>query len=88
MCLGGGGGGSSQPKTPEVKPIPAPPPVTPAPPPREPAAPRKPIEEPTNVPDVQLGAQKKTQYRSSLKPQSNAGSVSPNTGTTPGALNI
>ncbi len=84
MCLGGGGGSS----TPDVKPVPPPTPVTPAPPPRQAAAPRKPVEEPNVQPDLQLGNSKKTSYRSSLKPQSNAGSQGPNTGTKPGALNI
>tara|TARA_B110000003_G_scaffold258235_1_gene277257 strand:- start:207 stop:461 length:255 start_codon:yes stop_codon:yes gene_type:complete len=84
MCLGGGA-----PKAPTVKPVPAPPPPAPVEPPRQAAAPRKPIEDPGITPDVQLGgANKKSNNRSSLKPQSNAGSVSPNTGTTPGALNI
>ena len=83
MCLGGGGSTPAP-----VKPVPAPPPVQPAPPPRQAAEPRKPIEQPGVTPDVQLGGQKKTNYRSSLKPQSNAGSQTPNTGTTPGALNI
>lgn len=84
MCLGGGGST----KAPDVKPVPAPPPVQPAPPPRQAAAPRKPVEEPNVQPDLQLGNTKKTSYRSSLKPQSNAGSQSPNTGVKPGALNI
>jgi len=82
MCLGGGA------STPSVKPVPAPPPVQPAPPPRQAAEPRKPVEQPGVTPDVQLGGQKKSSQRNSLRPQTNAGSQGPNTGTTPGALNI
>ena len=81
MCFGGG------PSQPSVKPVPAPPAPTPAPPPREAAAPRKPVEEPGNTPDVQLGTKKPKMNRKALT-TTNVGSVSPNTGTKPGALNI
>ena len=80
MCIGGQ-------STPSVKPVPAPPAPVPAPPPREAAAPRKPIEAPDKAPDVQLGTKKPSKNRSALT-TSNVGSQSPNTGTTPGALNI
>ena len=80
MCIGG-----SQP--PSVKAVPAPPAPVPAPPPREAAAPRKPVEAPGSAPDVQIGTKKTSKNRTSLT-SSNAGSVSPNTGSKPGALNI
>ena len=81
MCIGGGQ------KAPSVKPVPAPPTPLPAAPPREAAAPRKPVEAPGQAPDVQLGTKKASKNRTSLT-SSNAGAVSPNTGSKPGALNI
>ena len=81
MCFGGG------PKAPTVKPVPMPPAPRPTPPPREAAEPRKPVEEPTKTPDVQLGVKKAKTNRKALT-TTNVGSVSPNTGTQPGALNI
>lgn len=80
MCTGGQ-------RAPSVKAVPAPPTPAPAPPPREAVAPRKPIEAPGVVPDVQLGTKKQSKNRSALA-TSNVGSVSPNTGSKPGALNI
>ena len=80
MCLGGQ-------SAPSVKPVPAPPPPVPAPPPREAAQPRKPIEAPDKAPDIQIGTKKPSKNRSALT-TSNVGSVSPNTGSKPGALNI
>ena len=78
----------SSPKPPAVKPVPLPPAPQPAPPPREAVAPRKPVEEKDSAPDVQLGTKRpRTQNRKALT-TSNAGAVSPNTGTKPGALNI
>ena len=78
----------SSPKPPSVKPVPMPPAPMPTPPPREAVAPRKPVEEPGQTPDVQLGVKKpRTANRKALT-TSNAGAVSPNTGTKPGALNI
>lgn len=84
MCIGGGA-----PSAPEVKPVPQPPAPVAAKAPPQAAQPRKPIEDPGVTPDLQLGARsKKTSNRNSLKPSSNAGAQGPNTGTTPGALNI
>lgn len=81
MCFGGS-------TPPAVKAVPAPPAPQPAPPPREAVAPRKPVEEPGQTPDVQLGTKKpRTANRKALT-TSNAGAVSPNTGAKPGALNI
>ena len=81
MCIGGGS------KVPSVKPVPLPPAPAPTPPPREAVAPRKPVEEPGQTPDVQLGTKKPKVNRQALT-TSNAGAQTPNTGTKPGALNI
>ncbi len=78
----------SAPKPPTVKPVPMPPAPMPTPPPREAVAPRKPVEEKDAAPDVQLGTKKPRQSNRKALTTSNAGAVSPNTGTKPGALNI
>ena len=82
MCFGGG----PSPSVP--KPVPMPPPPKPTAPAREAAEPRKPVEDPGQAPDVQLGKRKTTSVnRSSIK-TSKVGIQAPNTGSKPGALNI
>jgi len=81
MCLGGGG----SPKVEVPKPAPLPPPIPAPPPPKPPAPAPKPLQQAGQVPDIRIGAAKRSttnRARGNLSPGKSSLSIGNNQGMT------